>query len=384
MRFDSQLKSRDTDSTKENVAAAHISKRHLVTPRNATSATFERIRRWIHECCHTHKGCPNPEASEMPTRTLEISQNVTDNSLHLELAATKGYKGRYVALSYAWGRNISFQTSQNSLKSMEQGFAITEMPQTLQDAAKVAFELGIPHLWVDSLCIIQDSDEDKLLEISKMGDVYAKAFLTISATNASHAYEGFLHNQSQQGKIVEVPYLCPDGTIGAMCLRPKWWYRLKREPLNQRAWAFQERLLSPRLLDYTSLHIVWQCRTAKLDHKDLEGHDFFGGKAEKIPLILNPSHQKLPLNLREEEILETWDWVLEEFTFRSLTVKTDRLPAIAGIASYFQRILGDKYCAGLWLRHLQRGLLWVGSRDAYLKDVKYGRPIARLSAPSWS
>ena len=268
---------------------------------------------------------------------------------------------------------------------MYEGFATSVMPQTLQDAATVAYELGIPYLWIDSLCIIQDSDEDKLLEISNMGSVYAMAFLTISATNANHAYEGFLQNPNEQGKIVELPYLCPNDTVGTIYLRPAGWFRMRSEPLNQRAWAFQERLLSPRLLNYTSLHVSWKCRTAKHDRVDSEGHDFDGSKyADRVSSIMNLVHGQSQLALQEEEILEIWGWVLEEFTWRSLTVKTDRLPAIAGIAAYFQGALGDEYYGGLWRRHLPRSLLWIGSRHAYSEDTKYGRPIARLSAPSWS
>ena len=285
----------------------------------------------------------------MPTRILEIYEDVNDKSLCLKLSSIKGRKGRYIALSYAWGCNIEFQTTKATLKVIEQGFAITALPQTLQDAATVAHKLGIPYLWIDSICIIQDSDEDKLLEISSMRTVYANAFLTISATNAHHAYEGFLQNTNQQGQMVEIPYLCPDDTVGTIHLRPAGWFRARKEPLNQRAWAFQERLLSPRLLDYTSLHVAWKCRTAKHDRVDNEGRDFDGSKyADKISSIMSLVHSQFQPRLQEEEILEIWGWVLEEFTWRNLTIKTDRLPAIAGIAAYFQEALGDEYCAGLW------------------------------------
>ena len=316
---------------------------------------------------------------------LEIYEDTINSSLRLRLGTTKGCKVRYVALSYAWGRNIEFQTTKATLKSMEKGFAIAAMPQTLQDAATVAYKLGISYLWIDSICIIQDSDEDKLFEISNMGSVYAKAFLTISATNANHAYEGFLQNPHQQGEVVQIPYLCPDGLVGTIHLRPAGWFSARKEPLNQRAWAFQERLLSPRLLDYTSLHVAWKCRTAKHDRVDNEGRDFDGSKyADKVSSIMNMIHSGAQPKMQEEEILEIWGWVLEEFTWRKLTVKTDRLPAIAGIAAYFQRALGDEYYGGLWRRHLPRSLLWIGSRYAYTEETKYGRPIARLSAPSWS
>ena len=43
---------------------------------------------------------------------------------------------------------------------------------SVQDAITVTRKLGIRYLWVDALCIIQDSNSDKANEIREMGNVY--------------------------------------------------------------------------------------------------------------------------------------------------------------------------------------------------------------------
>jgi len=47
-----------------------------------------------------------------------------------------------------------------------------QLPATILDAIALTRSLLIPYLWVDSLCIIQDLEEDKIREIATMAQVY--------------------------------------------------------------------------------------------------------------------------------------------------------------------------------------------------------------------
>jgi hypothetical protein len=47
----------------------------------------------------------------------------------------------------------------------------------------VTSALGFLYIWIDALCIIQDSDEDKQSEMSKMGEIYRDSRLTIMAAH---------------------------------------------------------------------------------------------------------------------------------------------------------------------------------------------------------
>jgi hypothetical protein len=79
----------------------------------------------------------------------------------------------------------------------------------------------------------------------------------------------------------------------------------------------------------------------------------------------------------DEPVLYYWWSAVEEFAIRKLTTPTDRLPAIAGLASRIQSDkLGD-YHAGMWTAQLPASLLW---------SVDDGRasPGKDYIGPTWS
>jgi hypothetical protein len=319
----------------------------------------------------------------MPTRVLEFLKLEPGQPLQMRIVRTSGRKGRYVALSYAWGGRSIFQTTQATISDMEQGFPLESLPKTLCDAAKVVHILGLEYLWIDSLCIIQDSEEDKVREIGKMGDVYSQAFLTIAASNSDAADRGFLDFKFVEQSLAVLPLICPTGAIGKLRLRRADWYQRTMEPLNTRGWALQERVLSPRLLEYTSLHVSWRCRSAKHNRRDREGREFFEPETELETLkkLHGPSSSELSVI----DIFQTWDYIIQQYTSRKLTFQTDKLLAMGGIASYFHCLLKDDYAAGHWRSDLLSSLLWKG-RSRYRGMFNFPplyRPTDNI-APSWS
>lgn len=57
--------------------------------------------------------------------------------------------------------------------------------------------LGIPYLWIDSLCIIQDMQADKEYEMARMAQIYKDAYLTICAARSDDVNRGFLEGLSE-------------------------------------------------------------------------------------------------------------------------------------------------------------------------------------------
>lgn len=117
----------------------------------------------------------------------------------------------YVALSYVWGNEGQLHrlTSENLSKYLV-GIDPLLLPPTITDAIHVTHTvLRVRFLWIDSVCIIQDSREDKHREVAKMRDVYDYAFLTIDAANAASVSQGFLHDGQPLDSSRAIPFICP-------------------------------------------------------------------------------------------------------------------------------------------------------------------------------
>lgn len=72
-------------------------------------------------------------------------------------------------------------TTKSNIEERYDQFWLDDVPPTSTDAIQVALRLDIQYIWVDSLCIIQDSKRDWRREASRMADVYSKAYFTIFA-----------------------------------------------------------------------------------------------------------------------------------------------------------------------------------------------------------
>ncbi|KAK3342155.1 hypothetical protein B0T25DRAFT_414394, partial [Lasiosphaeria hispida] len=87
----------------------------------------------------------------------------------------------YIALSHGWGgaKRNKLQMTRDCLANRQRGFSISELPRARRDAVTVARYLGVQYLWVGSLCVVQDDDDEKGREMGKMWQVNAGATLTV-------------------------------------------------------------------------------------------------------------------------------------------------------------------------------------------------------------
>jgi hypothetical protein len=259
----------------------------------------------------------------------------------------------------------------------KQGFDLSQLPKTLQDAVKVTHALGLDYLWVDALCIVQDCEADKNKEVSKMWQIYHNATIVISAARSTHADQGFLHERNlgshylstwaipwcevdNEGNRFEDIAFCTEGEIR----------RVGLEPIDSRAWTLQEHKLANRVLRFGSSQMVWRCAN---------GYKVDGGSNEEEGASEFSS-------VNEVKAFYEWKNLVEEFTTRCITKAADRLPAFAALAAdYAERhnLRPDQYMAGLWTPWMAMGLLW------YIKDVDdqatYPDALAvEDRSPTWS
>jgi hypothetical protein len=195
----------------------------------------------------------------LPTRVLQIV-----GSKEISLHVTTNKVAHYVCLSHCWGKHPVTTTTSQSLDEFRIRILWDKLPRTFQDAISFTYQLGYLYLWIDSLCIIQDSAEDWRHEGSRMADIYKNATLTLAATKSSDSTEGCFatsldRHLSQNWRFVDAENTVYEIHVSREVDHERF---LKPElPLLKRAWVLQEQLLSPRTVHFTTQKLVWGCST---------------------------------------------------------------------------------------------------------------------------
>ncbi|KAF4468342.1 HET domain-containing [Fusarium albosuccineum] len=259
-----------------------------------------------------------------------------------------------------------------------------------KDTFNIAQKLGLRYIWIDSLCIIQDDPEDIKIELLRMPDIFKNADLTICASSSETCTEGFLQQRPDYSKV-QIALDLPLGESGTAHLDSyTWWSPPVPEPLSQRAWAFQERLLSHRLLEYGWRTSRWSCSCEQnySGNNDLSipRHPSWASDAVKsyknysLFSFLNPPWIR-GFSLSKSDLLDSWARIIRKYSALKLTFPQDRLAAISGVAIELQRATGVRYLAGLWVHETMPSfLLW---RTETPFSERRMRPDERR-APSWS
>ena len=205
-----------------------------------------------------------------------------------------------------------------------------------------------------------------------MDAIYQNAFVTIAATNALSANSGFLGHTYCDTISFRRPMTYPDGSTGDVFARDRDW--TYSDPLDDRAWALQERHLSRRLLDYTSIGMTKKCRQQYVEEgeRPLDQQDKVRFRKD-LARIVKPD---LPSGsyFKTDRVLDVWNRILSLYNGRAMTDPSDEFPALSGLAAQFQRQLSKTpYLAVLWYKFMSRGLCWKGyggHRRRELDDVE--------------
>jgi hypothetical protein len=350
----------------------------------ASSVAFSQAKTWLEDCDSSHVDCSRQEACYMPSRLLDVSCENTSEVI--KLVESTGLAGNYVALSYCWGQDQKKVLTRTGLHEFMEGWPVDSLPRTIQDAIDITRKLRIRYLWVDALCIIQDSQEDKKKEIACMADIFSNSYVTVSAASAASVSDGFLHQRHSwhMQPLLRIPLrLCPSDEPASLVLYdgPQMWgFGSKSSPIEKRGWTLQEKLLSRRVLFYGTTHLKWMCRSIPLDSGSSEVlQGSFLANIQRPTPALGQSSNCL---VSTRNLYNGWESTIMELTKRSFTYTEDVLRAVAGIAAKYQEELQDQYLAGLWKQALVHELLWHGELEHDPKNLR-PRPC-RYIAPSWS
>ena len=365
------------------------------------------MKGWIENCQDSHQLCEMPQQVGGPKRLLQC---LSDGSVRLVETQSRPQRCGYIALSYCWGdgKAVPKTTEKGPNKTLnlhQRGIPGESLPRLFQEAVALARGLNIPYIWIDSLCIIQDSDKEKEEELMKMSDIFCDALVVVVAASAQSPLSSLLRDkpQSDQGHTWRTASLIGyQGMDLDVKFRKRAWRAhfspeiTDRTPIGKRAWCFQEKLLASRCLVFGDDEVVWECRSCCLcecageqEHFSV-GKEFTSGSAPTMRPYIQwkpPSTEHGPFQIDgmdTHSVYAFWESAVYHYSARALSFKTDRLPAISAVASIFAKVTRDCYLAGLWRNELLVGLSWHASwfTNVGLKDDR--RPHQEYIAPTWS
>lgn len=279
-----------------------------------------------------------------------------------------------------------------------------DLSRTFRDAVIATRELKFRYLWIDSLCILQDSDEDWKRQSVQMCTIYQRAIFTIMAAHASGGDVGLFVNRDG---LAQLPFRLrlkrsnnEDDTISAVFLSLS---RMSADlsfslPLFTRAWVLQEQAISRARLIYYGEQVLWECQSARGSERCPNGGSQVSNLHEFTRAITSNGDPFMELRTRDakgftESLHSQWCVLVENYMQRGITHTTDRLIAVDGLAQAIRQQTSNLYLAGLWRDQLVMGLMWYIPWDAgnslqwdgTRKSPTYLSSRHKVSlAPSWS
>lgn len=283
----------------------------------------------------------------------------------------------YTTLSYCWGNRSFIKLTSSVYSKFRSWLPLSDLPQAFQDAITITRDLKIQFIWIDALCIVQDSNEDFHRQSSEMSLIYANTSCNIAAGTGDNPHAPLFGQRDpkafQIGRF-ECDWEADDSNHPLSSLNSvfdgRYFDDLQDAHLFSRGWILQELLLSPRFVFCARNQIHWFCRYFEACDVWPEGNPpRFYRRVEPGNLIFRG--------------MTGWAEIVMRYSKLALSHPQDRLVALSGLAKVFQSDIADAYVAGHWKSQLQVSLHW-SPHDPFRKltrTIGTGEPYV---APSWS
>jgi hypothetical protein len=347
----------------------------------------------------------------MPIRCIKVDKT----SKSIKLVDTAGKTGQYITLTHRWDSDQptktieSCQTTKDNLEKRQKGEGFADLPQHFRDTFRIAAELNVEYVWIDSLCIIQAGDNgyDFSVQKSKMAQYYQHSLLTIATTAKSYLTKGILESYNQSAipwanPPVQLEYRSessPDEVGNHFYVYERrqrlvddYWDNVRSTEIFNRAWILQEWMLSKRFLWYTPEGMFFECHSKR--SRTPAGEQISQAISNQELHYLFKLKQGL--HWTNTSIMDFWYDTIEVNSTFDIGRLSDRIPAISGLGTEVAKILAavapgeyqhDErapkwvvYIAGLWLHDIHRGLLW--EVDPSAPDAI--RSVESVSTWSWA
>ncbi|KAK7928401.1 HET domain-containing protein [Apiospora marii] len=340
--------------------------------------SLQTARGWVRHCDAAHDACRADETTKLPKRVLDCVELVKEGEPGIRLIEDRDISARFACLSHCWGTTpMPVLTKTGTISENLDFIAWNRLPKTFRDAITITRALGLQYLWIDSLCIIQDSEIDWQIESSKMGDVYSNGYITIAAVSSPDSKGGCFPCSPLEDICLDMPL--KDGLKAGLGVREKSTEDFScQKPLLTRAWVYQERMLSRRTLLCHHRELQFECRTrftCQCGNNKIAPHMDSRHEAQ---LRAKREHNR---NLNFSKTMQSWLNAVTTFSSLRITKGSDKLPALSACASNSASGRG-RYLAGLWEQTFAEDLLWITEPTKPTETETPGRPKWRV--PSWS
>jgi hypothetical protein len=348
------------------------------------------LQTWLRNCDDAHADC-RLASSPVPHRVLDLS---SDTARLVEFPQDQQPPhGKYATLSHCWANPSDSKppmTTKNNFTWMQRGILTTDMSPLFRDAIQLCRSIGCNYIWIDSLCIIQDDDDDWSAQSQSMSEIYSNAYFNIAAVASPNSTQGLFQERWNYKGRYEYKDFYPIRTYdlktrlmpeGIACVRDSHYRdhhyvegqvyqaRGKQAPLFTRAWVLQELLLARRTLYVCASELIWECKTlsdcecgtieaTKLDDRSLGGPSIASPPSIDRFIKKRFFSEVLANRHSSQAIFDNWLRLCSQYSILQISKHTDRPVALAGLVKAIQHVLGGRMAAGMWEEDLPRALLW--------------------------
>jgi len=356
------------------------------------------VRRWM-DLCEYHHGteCHDPIWPGSPPQPKHFL--VVDVEQRCIVSAPPNC--RFMALSYVWGSAQQKKLTRKNWDVLSQAGALdrSDLPATICDAILLTRALGEKYCWVDALCIFQDDPASQQDQISQMGAIYSRALITIvnAAGDGSAGLPG-VHAGTRNLQQIKIQL---QGFNLIKVVDEEDIYTDSRHNISmweKRAWTYQERLFSKRMIIFRKQQIYWHCRSATwVEEKILETRGIPTTLASVQRMVHRPD---IPRTLSEHssqsfETIADKEYLLysafvQAYTVRQLSYGSDALNAFAGICRALSLLSKDEFIWGLPKSSFTDALAWRADTSQLQKNTCLQNVLLQdglvhqLPFPSWS
>jgi hypothetical protein len=341
----------------------------------------DMVARWLSACTKSHRRkCDKHERQiKHPIRLLNTS------TLHLR-TFDPGSVPRYFTSSYVWGTEKYVRLEESNLwEATNLGFSHdANFHPSISDTIVLMKRVKETYLWVNSLCILQDRNTDKLAQIYQMDSIYANSTLTIVAAGDN---QGGLPGILKPRPKINTVQAGPLTIVGdARASSESHWS--DNTAWSSRAWTLQEYIISHRRVIFTADQVYWCCQ-GSFWRESIYLASFIHHYESILPDFEKPLTDRHTMSIKgfatksRPRYVSRVSEVVEQYSGRNLTVQTDILSAFQGILNAIIALDPQKdHFWALTTWDFEFELDWSDANN-YASKGEFV-PIADGMFPSWS